>query len=157
MEINYSLWEVPPKPQRKIHNVGYSSTYVTNDEKKELSYKLWHQMITKCYSPSDYMREKQDGNFLEVCNKWLDYRNFQKWFNSNYKVVQSESMTITRCIISNDNLMYNPNNCAVVPTKIDTYLKNGIHDINKAKMLAEKYRDCITDDVYEILTEDIYG
>ena len=156
-EINYSLWELPPKPQKKIQGIGYSSTYVTNDEKKELSYKLWHKMISRCYSRSDSIREKQNGNFVTCCNSWLDYRKFQKWFNSNYNGVQEDGMTITRCLISSSNLVYNPNNSAVIPTEIDTYLKRDTRDADKLKNLAEKYKPCITEDVYEILTEDLYG
>lgn len=156
-EINYSLWELPPKPQKKIQGIGYSSTYVTSDEKKELSYKIWHKMINRCYSPSDKVREKQNGNFVTCCNSWLDYRKFQKWFNANYIGVQDASMTITRSLISNSNLVYNPNNSAIVPTEIDKYLKRDIRDADRLKSLAEKYQSCITEDVYEILTEDLYG
>ena len=156
-EINYSLWELPPKPQKKIQGIGYSSTYVTNDEKKELSYKIWHKMICRCYSQADSIREKQNGNFVSCCNSWLDYRKFQKWFNANYMGVQGNSMTITRSLISNSNLVYNPNNSAIVPTEIDTYLKRDTKDADKLKNLAEKYKPCITEDVYEILTEDLYG
>ena len=113
-EINYSLWEVPPKPQKKIQGIGYSSTYVTKEEKKSLSYKIWHNMINACYSKADSIREKQNGNFVSCCNSWLDYRKFQKWFDGNYNGVQGISMTITRCLISNANLVYNPNK-GVVP------------------------------------------
>lgn len=156
-EINYSLWEVPPKPQKKIQGIGYSSTYVTKEEKKSLSYKIWHNMINACYSQSDSIREKQNGNFVSCCNSWHDYRKFQKWFDGNYNGVQGVSMTITRCLISNANLVYNPNNSAIVPTGINSYLKKDNKDTDKLKSLAEKYHSCITEDVYEILTEDIYG
>ena len=156
-EINYSLWELPPKPQKKIQGIGYSSTYVTSDEKKELSYKIWHKMICRCYSHADSIREKQNGNFVTCCNSWLDYRKFQKWFKANCMDVQADSMTITRSLISNSNLVYNPNNSAIVPTEIDTYLKRDTKDVDKLKSLAEKYQSYITEDVYEILTEDLYG
>ena len=66
-------------------------------------------------------------------------------------------MTITRCLISNSNLVYNLNNSAIVPTEINSYLKKDNRDTDKLKSLAEKYHPYITEDVYEILTEDIYG
>ena len=66
-------------------------------------------------------------------------------------------MTITRCLISNANLVYNPNNSAIVPVEINSYLKKDNRDVDKLKSLAEKYHPYITEDIYEILTEDIYG
>lgn len=97
------------------------------------------------------------GSSTEEYQVWLDYRKFQKWFDGNYNGVQGVSMTITRCLISNANLVYNPNNSAIVPTEINSYLKKDNKDADKLKSLAEKYHSCITEDVYEILTEDIYG
>ena len=50
--------------------------------------------------------------------------------------------------------MFNPNNCAIVPKEIFIYLERANPDTNKARALAEKYKDCIMDDIYELLTEE---
>lgn len=50
MGIIYDLWEMPKLPQKKIIGVGYSSTYLTNEDKSTLSYKMWRDMIYTCYS-----------------------------------------------------------------------------------------------------------
>ena len=63
-------------------------------------------------------------------------------------------MKLTKCVISKDNGMFNPNNCAVVPAEIYTYFEIEDTDMDKAVMLADKYKDCITEDIYEILTEE---
>ena len=49
MGIIYDLWEVQKEPQKKILGIGYSSEYLSNDDKNTLSYKLWHRMTQLGY------------------------------------------------------------------------------------------------------------
>lgn len=154
MEIDFSLWETPKLTQKKILGVGYSSTYLSNEDKNTLSYKMWMKMIHKCYSESDYNKKLNDGKNPECCNSWLDYQNFLRWFNKNYIKNQSISMFLTKHIISKDNIIYNPNNCAIVPKAIFDYLERAYENKDRAKELAETYKEFITEDIYELLTED---
>lgn len=156
MGIDFELWELPKAPQRKIKGVGYSSVYLMNEDKATLSYKLWKQMIDLCYGIGDYYDKRRKGRKFECCNSWLDYQKFLKWFNSNTKEFQGNNMVLTKCVISKDNTTYNPNNCAVVPKEISVYLERENPNMDRAKELAETYKDCITDDIYELLTEDFY-
>lgn len=153
MGIDLDLWELPKTPQKKILGVGYSSVPLTNEDKNTVSYKMWMEMMHKCYSQSDYRKNRNKKNY-ECCNSWLDYQKFLKWFNNNYKELQGVSMLLTNCIISQSNVTFNPNNCAIVPKEIWNYLEHAYSDADKAKELAEKYKDCITEDIYELLTED---
>lgn len=154
MGILYDLWETQKPPQKKILGIGYSSKYLSHDDKNTLSYKMWLKIIHKCFAQSEYQKKVNNGKKYECCNSWLDYQKFLKWFQVNYKESQRNDMFITKCVISKDNTMYNPNNCAIVPKEIFTYLERTCSDIDKARALAEKYKDCITNDIYEILTED---
>ena len=154
MGIIYDLWETQKPPQKKILGVGYSSTYLTNEDKNALSYKLWMKIMSKCFSQCEYQKKKSNGKKYEFCNSWLDYQKFAKWFKDNYKECHRNDMVITKCVISKDNTMFNPNNCAIVPKEIFIYLERANPDTNKARTLAEKYKDCIMDDIYELLTEE---
>lgn len=152
MGVDLSLWEMPKPTQKKILGVGYSSTYLSNEDKSTVSYKMWMKMVHKCYSESDYIKKKYKKS--ECCNSWLDYQNFLRWFNKNYIENQGVSMFLTKCVISKGNTMYNPNNCAIVPKEIFDYLERAYENIDKARELAEIYRESITEDIYELLTED---
>ena len=75
MGVDYDLWEMPKPAQKKILGVGYSSTYLSNEDKNTVSYKMWMKMIHKCYSESDYFKIKYKCS-SECCNSWLDTRTF---------------------------------------------------------------------------------
>lgn len=154
MGILYDLWETQKPPQKKILGVGYSSTYLTNEDKNTLSYKIWMKIMSKCFSQCEFQKKRSNGKKYECCNSWLDYQKFAKWFKDIYKECHRNDMVITKCVISKDNTMFNPNNCAIVPKEIFTYLERANPDMDKAKALAEKYKDCIMDDIYELLTEE---
>lgn len=153
MKIDLDLWEIPQPPQKKILGVGYSSVSLTNEDKNTVSYKIWMKMISKCYSQSEHIKKTYKKNY-ECCNSWLDYQKFLKWFNNNYKEMQGVTMFLTNCVISQSNTVYNPNNCAIVPKEIFVYLERACPDLERARELAEKYKNCITEDIYELLTED---
>lgn len=154
MGIIYDLWEMPKIPQKKIVGVGYSSRYLTNEDKAELPYKLWLNMIHMCYSIGKSYDAKRKGRKFECSNSWLDYQKFLKWYQKNYKECQRKDMVLTWCVISKDNVTYNPNNCAVVPKEIHNFLLRENRDFTVSRKMAEKYKDCITEDIYELLTED---
>lgn len=153
MGIDLDLWELPQTPQKKILGVGYSSEHLTNEDKNTVSYKMWMKMIHKCYSQGEWNKKRCKKKY-DCCNSWLDYQKFLKWFNNNYKEMQGVSMLLTNCVISQSNTTFNPNNCAIVPKDIFVYLERASVDADKAKELAKKYKDCITEDIYELLTED---
>lgn len=154
MGIIYELWELPKLPQKKIMGVGYSSVYLTNEDKGALSYKMWRKMIHLCYGIGEEYNQKRKGLRFECCNSWLDYQNFLRWFNKNYRKGKECSMTLTKCVISKGNTIYNPNNCAIVPKEIAVFLECEDFNIDKGRKLAKTYKDYITDDIYDLLTEE---
>ena len=153
MGIDLDLWELPKPQQKKVLGIGYSSVYLTNEDKNMLSYRIWLKMIHQCYSLSESNSRNLKRNY-ECCNSWLDYQKFAKWFHKNCKDCHRNDMLLTKCVISKDNTTFNPNNCAVVPKEIYTYLERANSNKDKAKGLAEKYKDYIMDDIYELLAED---
>jgi hypothetical protein len=158
MGVIYDLWEMHKPPQKKILGIGYSSKYLSNEDKHTLPYKLWRKMIHFCYGIGKSYDKERKGKKYECCNSWLDYQNFLTWYEKNSKNLRGDanefSMTLTRNVISIRNTMYNPNNCAIVPKEIYVYLQQEKRDFTTGKLLADKYKEVITDDIYELLTED---
>jgi hypothetical protein len=158
MGVIYDLWEQQKPLQKKILGIGYSSKYLSNEDKNTLSYKLWYKMIHFCYGIGKSYDKERKGKKYECCNSWLDYQNFLRWYKSRIGTIQGNvkefSMMLTRNVISISNTIYNPNNCAIVPKEICTYLQQEKHNPITGKSLADKYKKVITDDIYELLTED---
>lgn len=111
-----------------VYGVGYCS------EKKERysdtnnkCFLTWRNMLKRCYS-----EEKKYDNYRElgvtVCEEWLDYSVFKKWFERNYYEVPNENMQLDKDILSSGNKIYSPESCIFVPEKINRlYIKDRRH------------------------------
>lgn len=112
------------KRKKKICGVGVNDYLgrVIIDNKAILSYQTWKDMIIRCYGNRE--RGYKD---CKVCDEWLKFSNFKKWFDENYK----EGYVLDKDIINFGNKEYSPNNCIFVPSAINIVFKTskryGIH------------------------------
>ena len=89
---------------KKIFGVAYvGNTTVKNlqTHKDKESYKCWYHMIRRCY-------ENKDTSYKDcsVCEEWLCYANFEKWYNENYYEIDGEMMALDKDIFSNNEKIY---------------------------------------------------
>lgn len=98
--------------------VGNSSVVDNIGELKQ-SYRHWSQMIKRCYGSNITSRTK---NYIDcyVCNEWLIYENFEKWFNNNYYRIDNETMCLDKDILFDNNKIYSPDTCIFVPSLINS-------------------------------------
>ena len=103
---------------KTIFNIGYLGNTVSkiNGIKKD-SYKVWYAMMQRCYKEC-YERKPTYLNCL-VCDEWLCYENFEKWYNQNYYMVNDEKMHLDKDIIHKGNKIYSPDTCVFVPQGIN--------------------------------------
>lgn len=98
------------KKKNLIYNVGI----VTNDDiisengKSLKSYITWRAMIHRCYSIYNGDFSYRD---CSVCDEWLYYANFKKWFDENYH----EGYHLDKDILKEHNKVYSPETCCFVP------------------------------------------
>ena len=102
---------------KKIFGVAYvGNTTVKNlqTHKDKESYKCWYHMIRRCY-------ENKDTSYKDcsVCEEWLCYANFEKWYDDNYWECGSETMHLDKDILKHGNRIYSPNNCIFVQKDIN--------------------------------------
>lgn len=131
--------------RRLIFGVG------VNDSPKAISkhnirndkdYYLWHGMIQRCYD--DYTQKKHPTyNGCTVCDEWLYFSNFKKWFDKNY----IEGYQLDKDILVKGNKVYSPNTCCFVPFEINTLFtksnaKRGVLPIGVQRYLKDRYRTC---------------
>lgn len=55
----------------------------------------------------------------EVCDEWLNFQNFAKWYDENFYEVDGERMHLDKDILVKGNKIYSPETCIFVPQKIN--------------------------------------
>lgn len=111
--------DVPHFKQRRIVcgvgiNDSTSSTHTSDD--REPAYALWKSILGRCYRHSP----KKRTTYLDcsVCNEWLLYSNFKRWFDENFV----KGYHIDKDIIVRGNKVYSPETCCFVPPEINTLI-----------------------------------
>lgn len=82
-------------------------------------YIVWDSMLQRCYSENENQRIRNHTyDDCKVCDEWLTYSNFEKWFNKNYK----EGQQLDKDILFEGNKLYSPETCCFVPSDINTMM-----------------------------------
>ena len=101
-----------------VFNVGYiGQGKYTHKTHKEI-YQKWHQMIKRCYDPH-YLNRKPTYRDVFVCDEWLCFQNFAKWYEDNYYKCNNEIMELDKDILVKHNKIYSPETCIYVPQTIN--------------------------------------
>ena len=88
------------------------------DGSKTLAYRYWMDMIDRCYNP---YRLNKFTAYIDVliCDEWLCFQNFAKWFYEYYYEIENEKMQLDKDILYKNNKIYSPKTCVFVPTRIN--------------------------------------
>lgn len=89
--------------------------------KMSKSYVYWFNMLTRCYDPTCNRANTYYGK-VTVCELWLNYQNFAKWFDSTFDYSYMEGWHIDKDLLS-DGLEYSPNSCCFIPGEINSIFK----------------------------------
>lgn len=79
--------------------------------------RVWENILLRCYRESEQERHPTYRG-CSICDEWMTFSNFEKWFNSNYK----EGYELEKDIIKKGNKIYSPQFCCFVPKRINTLL-----------------------------------
>lgn len=107
---------------RTVCGVGYIGDIMPNNYNKEYSYKIWHDILHRCYDPK---KKEKLPTYIDcsVCEEWHSYSNFKKWFDKNYYELPTdfnERTELDKDILIKGNKIYSPSTCIFVPRKINT-------------------------------------
>ena len=80
---------------------------------------IWENILTRCYGEGEQRRHPTYCG-CSVCEEWMTFSNFEKWFNENYR----EGYEIEKDIIVKGNRVYSPETCCFVPRRINILLTN---------------------------------
>ena len=76
-------------------------------------------MLMRCYS-AKYQEKHPSYKGCYVCNEWLYYHNFKKWYDENYYEIDGKTSQLDKDILVKNNKVYSPNTCVFVPQFINT-------------------------------------
>lgn len=94
------------------------------DSKKE--YNTWRHMIQRCYSEK-YQVNRPTYKGCSVCDEWLYFSNFKKWYKENYRFDLDEmgiKLELDKDLLSKENKIYSPETCIFIPQKVNSFLSN---------------------------------
>jgi len=94
-----------------IYGVGYFGAVKSHTYK---SYKTWSSMLGRCYSEKEIERYPSYTE-VYVCEEWLNFSNYNKWFILNYK----SGFCLDKDILIKGNKIYSPETCCFVPQRIN--------------------------------------
>ena len=106
---------------KSVFNVGYlgQGKYEVSDKNKHTKeYKTWVDLIRRCYDPYFLNRYPTYINCY-VCDEWLNFQNFAKWYEENYYEIEGETMCLDKDILYKNNKIYSPETCVFVPNNIN--------------------------------------
>ena len=86
---------------------------------KKRAYGVWNGIKTRCYNPKDKYYKNYGGAGVRVCDEWLEFENFYKWYMDNYYTVEGEYMAVDKDILGGDAKLYLPDTCIIVPFRIN--------------------------------------
>lgn len=108
----------------KVGCIGNTSSKI-NGVKKD-SYKVWYSMMQRCYK--ECFDKKPTYLQCFVCDEWLLYENFEKWYNDNFYKIDDEQMMLDKDILLKNNFLYCPELCVFVPQTINKiFTKRQLH------------------------------
>lgn len=117
---NFKRGKVKDGFSPSVAGIGFiGDTHVTEKaHSKGGSYRVWADMIKRCYDKVRYPKYENYDD-CSVCNEWLCYANFEKWYNKNHYNVDDEVMCIDKDILVKGNKIYSPDTCIFVPQRIN--------------------------------------
>lgn len=78
------------------------------------SYKVWHNMLNRCYSPT-YQARQPTYVGCSVVNEWLYFSNFDRWYTEHY----FEGAQLDKDLLFPGNKMYGPDTCVFVSAELN--------------------------------------
>lgn len=82
-------------------------------------YDCWSHMLRRCYDSKCQIKHPTYIG-CTVCDEWLYFSNFKKWYDENYR----EGFHIDKDILVEGNKVYSPDTCRFVPRNINNILNS---------------------------------
>lgn len=108
---------------KSIAGIGYIGVGINNIKNRPYEYKMWSNMINRCYKIRTDRRRDINYQNCYVSDEWHNFQNFVQWFDENikhYKV--DEPLCIDKDLLYKGNRIYSKYTCVLVPNRINLFL-----------------------------------
>ena len=105
---------IEARKANKVYGIGINDS---NSPTRTKSYRAWRGILGRCYSNKCLAKNPTYAG-CSVCDKWLSYSNFEKWFDENY----IEGYDLDKDLICKGNRVYAPDVCCFVPHRINSLI-----------------------------------
>lgn len=109
-----------------IYGIGYvgDGKYIGHEDCVSTSaYRSWQKILERCYNEKYKDKYKSYFMITSICDEWLNYQNFAKWYCENeYEV--DERLHVDKDILYPGNKIYSPYHCLLVPQRINMLFTN---------------------------------
>ena len=152
---NFKKGEVNNPYRRSYYGVGYlGEGYKPSRGDKAMN--CWRNMLNRVYN-ENYLRLHPTYVGCIVCDEWLNFQNFYKWYVDNYYEFDGQLMCLDKDILIKGNKVYSPDTVIFVPqfiNKLFTKRTNdrGIYPIGITKNHDRYYASC---SIYNIKTKEV--
>ena len=112
--------------ERSVYGVGYLGVgkfAVKDGQEKTHHYRIWHELIARCYADTKKDEFSAYYDICTVCDEWLCYQNFAEWFENN-KYECEGRLHLDKDILYPGNKVYSPNTCCLVPQRVNMIFTN---------------------------------
>ncbi len=114
----YSLSKLCPSCSNKGSGNG---SYKHGLNRKSRAHNIWTGMKSRCNSATNKDYKYYGGRGIEVCEDWTNFNEFNLWCAGR---LDKEASSIERVEVNGN---YEPSNCIIIPTYLQSYgRRNGI-------------------------------
>lgn len=136
--VNFKQGKVKCPYEKRFYNKGYMGEGKYNKYHKSFNY--WHNMVRRCYDHK-FIKRYPTYKDCEVCDEWLNFQNFAKWFEENYYEIENEKMCLDKDVLYKWNKIYSPETCVFVPEKINLLFVKRQNDRGELPIGVIKFRN----------------
>ena len=105
-----------------VFNIGYLGEHGLGTGINNIkSYKIWKHMLERAYDPNYHARFPTYKN-VTVCDEWLCFANFEKWFSKNY--IEGYHLDKDLLQLEKELKIYSSETCIFLPTFVNSFIIN---------------------------------
>jgi hypothetical protein len=111
---------------RTVYDIGYiglGNHIIKKGDEKSQAYRVWHEMIARCYAENKKEEYPSYYGISTVCEEWKCYQRFADWYEQEIYECD-ERLHLDKDILYPGNKVYSPYTCMLVPQRINSIFSN---------------------------------
>lgn len=124
---NFKIGKIKNPYDRDLYGVGYHGVgkWKVKDETGKWSrvYLCWRHMLERCYHEKSAHQYPAYYGICTVCDEWHNFQTFAEWYKAREYEIDGR-LHLDKDIKNPGNTVYSPENCILVPQKINVLFIN---------------------------------